>query len=137
MEESDFVLVVCSRGLQHDLQRGAGEAVESREGGAAVVAVSLIGEALARAQAGGQGLSKYMTVVFENWNETDIPGVLGLAARYSLMRDLPLLFSHLHGVALEGPGQHLQVEHISEEAYDKLPAGAALRWALYEAEQEE
>ncbi|XP_061114629.1 interleukin-17 receptor D [Conger conger] len=143
MEESDFVLVVCSRGLQHGLQRNAQgveesqEAEESQEGGAAAVAVSLIGEALARAQAGGQGLSKYMTVVFDHSSETDVPPALGLAARYSLMRDLPLLFSHLHGVALQGPGRHLQVEHISAEAYHRLPAGAALRWALQQAGQED
>ncbi|XP_064155749.1 interleukin-17 receptor D [Anguilla rostrata] len=136
LEESDFVLVVCSQGLQQELRRSAEEGAGGSEGGAAIVAVSLIGEALARAQAGGQGLSKYMTVIFDYSRETDVPGVLGLATRYSLMRDLPLLFSHLHGVALEGPGRHLQVEHISEEAYHKLPAGGALQWALHEAGQQ-
>ncbi|XP_036389840.1 interleukin-17 receptor D [Megalops cyprinoides] len=135
IQESDFVLVVCSRGLKQQLGRKAQEPRECWEGDTSLVAVSLIGEELGRAKSKGHDLSKYMTVIFDYSKETDIPAVLGLASRYSLMRDLPLLFSHLHGVALQRPGQHLQVEHISEEGYCDLPAGAALKWAIYEAGQ--
>ncbi|KAG9337482.1 hypothetical protein JZ751_028673 [Albula glossodonta] len=138
MQESDFVLVVCSRGLQQQVERSALEDSDSDswEGDTSLVAVSLIAEEMAQAKAKGQDLAKYMTATFEYSKESDVPAVLGLAARYSLMRDLPLLFSHIHGVELQRPGRSLQVEHISQEDYYKLPAGSALQWAIYEAGQE-
>ncbi|KAI1897197.1 hypothetical protein AGOR_G00080730 [Albula goreensis] len=138
MQESDFVLVVCSRGLQQQVERSALEDSDSDswEGDTSLVAVSLIAEEMAQAKAKGQDLAKYMTATFEYSKESDVPAVLGLAARYTLMRDLPLLFSHIHGVELQRPGRSLQVEHISQEDYYKLPAGSALQWAIYEAGQE-
>ncbi|KAJ8372087.1 hypothetical protein AAFF_G00295010 [Aldrovandia affinis] len=133
LQECDFVLVICSHGLLQQIGGATQGARECWEGDTSLVAVSLIGEELALAKSKGQDLSKYMTAIFEYSKETEVPGALGLATHYTLMRDLPLLFSQLHRVALQSPGQSLQVEHISEEGYHKLPAGAALQWAIYEA----
>ncbi|XP_067301869.1 interleukin-17 receptor D [Pseudorasbora parva] len=128
MKECDFALVVCSRGLQQN-QSEDEEPLENTT----LASVSMIGEEMCRAKALGLDLSKYMVAIFEYSQESDIPAALGLASRYTLTKDLPLLFSHLHGVALQKPGVYLQVENISESGYCKLPAGAALQLAIQEA----
>ncbi|XP_051961804.1 interleukin-17 receptor D-like [Xyrauchen texanus] len=131
MKECDFVLVICSRGLLQN-QKNHCEDEEPVEN-TALATIAIIGEEMCHAKSLGQDLSKYMTAVFEYSEESDIPAVLGLASRYTLTKDLPLLFSHLHGVALQKPGVNLQVENISESGYSKLPAGAALQLAIQEA----
>ncbi|CAM4677158.1 unnamed protein product [Leuciscus chuanchicus] len=128
MKDCDFVLIICSRGL-HQNQSEDEEPLENNT----LAIVSMIGEELCRAKALGQDLSKFMVAIFEYSQESDIPAVLGLASRYTLTKDLPLLFSHLHGVALQKPGVYLQVENILESGYCKLPAGAALQLAIQEA----
>lgn len=144
IRESDFILVICSRGLNHRPEapepEGSGED-ERADGGlyfghnafSSDAAVQLIGEEVGRAKARGQDLSKYMAAVFEYSEETDIPTELRLVSHYRLTSDLALLFSHLHGVALHRPGGYLKINHISEEGFTKLPAGAALQRAIYEA----
>ncbi|MGH0160352.1 UNVERIFIED_CONTAM: hypothetical protein FKN15_056031, partial [Acipenser sinensis] len=129
IEESDFVLVVCTKGLRapHQGEREAGQ------GGTSQAAVAHIGEEMGRAKSRGEDLSKYITVFFEYSTEDEIPGILRLASQYRLMQDLPLLFSHLHKVALQGPGSQLQVENMSQESYVKVPAGALLYSAIQEA----
>lgn len=134
MKECDFVLVICSRGLLQN-QINESEDEEPLEN-TTLAAVSMIGEELCRAKALGQDLSKYMVAIFEYSQESDIPATLSLASRYTLTKDLPLLFSHLHGVALQKPGVYLQVENISESGYWKLPAGATLQLAIQEAKVE-
>ncbi|KAK6303956.1 hypothetical protein J4Q44_G00264100 [Coregonus suidteri] len=129
IQESDFVLVICSRGLQR--RPSQSDEAQSRSSAAAVVA--LVGEELGSAKAKGRDISKYMAAIFEYSEEKDIPAQLGFVSRYTLTRDLPLLFSHLHGVALHRPGGYLRIEHITEEGYTKLPAGAALQWSIQEA----
>ncbi|KAM3871552.1 interleukin-17 receptor D [Diretmus argenteus] len=143
IQESDFVLVVCSRGLNH--KPVASHPDPEGDDGAEeelgwwsntftnAAAIPLIREEVGRARARGQDLSKYMAAIFEYSEETDIPAELGLVSHYTLTRDLPLLFSHLHGVALHRPGGCLKIENISEEGFTKLPAGAALQWAIREA----
>ncbi|XP_071783703.2 interleukin-17 receptor D isoform X1 [Centroberyx gerrardi] len=142
IRESDFVLVICSRGLRsqpsHLDPEGDEEEADEELGwgsntSSSAAAIPLIGEEVGRAKARGQDLSKYMAAIFEYSEETDIPAELGLVAHYTLTRDLPLLFSHIHGVALHRPGGYLKIEHISEEGFTKLPAGAALQWAICEA----
>ncbi|TRY86645.1 hypothetical protein DNTS_004998 [Danionella cerebrum] len=128
LEECDFVLVICSRGLL--LNQSQDE--ESSEN-IALATVSMVGEEMCHAKASGRDLSKYMTAIFEYSEESDIPASLSLASRYSLTKDFPLLFSHLHQVALQKPGVTLQVESISESGYFKLPCGAALQLAIQEA----
>ncbi|RXM33773.1 Interleukin-17 receptor D [Acipenser ruthenus] len=129
IEESDFVLVVCTKGLRapHQGEREAGQ------GGTSQAAVAHIGEEMGRAKSRGEDLSKYITVFFEYSTEDEVPGILRLASQYRLMQDLPLLFSHLHKVALQGPGRQLQVENMSQESYVKVPAGALLYSAIQEA----
>ncbi|XP_056155870.1 interleukin-17 receptor D [Lampris incognitus] len=144
IQESDFVLVVCSRGLscrpelmQPHLEEDGEE--EEEELGCdsntlcSVAAVALICEQVGRAKARGEDLSKYMAAIFEYSEETDIPAELDLVSHYSITRDFPLLFSHLHGLALHRPGGYLKIEHLSEESFTKLPAGAALQVAICEA----
>ncbi|XP_015196299.2 interleukin-17 receptor D isoform X2 [Lepisosteus oculatus] len=135
VQESDFVLVVCSQGLGQLLQGREEEEEEEGvwKGDVSTAVVSLIGEEIGRASLRGQSLSKYISATFEHSRELDIPGVLRLASHYLLPRDLPLLFSHLHGVELCGPGQRLHVQHVSEEGYLTVPAGAALCQAIAEA----
>ncbi|KAF0036650.1 hypothetical protein F2P81_011962 [Scophthalmus maximus] len=144
IRESDFVLVICSRGLNHRHEppepEGDDEGEEADKGlnfgphaFSSHAAARLVGEEVGRAKARGRDLSKYMAAIFEYSEETDIPTELRLASHYALTSDLPLLFSHLHGVALHRPGGYLKINNISEEGYAKLPAGAALQWAIYEA----
>ncbi|XP_030623518.1 interleukin-17 receptor D [Chanos chanos] len=135
IKESDFVLVICSRGL-HQRKQDREEGEEPNEGwelNSSSSVITMIGEELWRTKTMGEDLIKYMTAIFEYSHENDVPAVLGLASRYTLTRDLPLLFSHLHGVALQRPGVCLQVEDISENGYTKQQAGAALRLAIEEA----
>uniref|UniRef100_A0A8C1IT73 Si:ch211-207e14.4 n=1 Tax=Cyprinus carpio TaxID=7962 RepID=A0A8C1IT73_CYPCA len=130
LNKCDFVLVICSQGLLQNQKRQS-EDEEPLENTALAI-VSMIGEELCHAKALGRDISKYMVATFEYSQESDIPAALGLASRYTLTKDLPLLFSHLHGVALQKPGVNLQVENISESGYCKLPAGAALQLAIQE-----
>ncbi|GAA6223553.1 interleukin-17 receptor D-like [Lates japonicus] len=144
IRENDFILVICSRGLNcrpeppqpkgNDEDEDADRRLDiGSYAFSSDAAVQLIGEEVGRAKARGQDLSKYMAAIFEYSEETDIPSELNLVSRYMLTSDLPLLFSHLHGVALHRPGGYLKINHISEEGFAKLPAGAALQWAIYEA----
>lgn len=131
MQESDFVLVVCSHGLR--LRPEAADEDADADAGPNRAAVQLVGEEVGRAKARGQDLSKYIAAIFEYCEEADIPLQLRLASNYTLPRDLLLLFSHLHGLSLYTPGRCLKVDHISGEAFTQLPAGAALQEAISEA----
>ncbi|XP_054464605.1 interleukin-17 receptor D [Anoplopoma fimbria] len=146
IRESDFILVICSRALNHRPKPpysddgGGGGAMEA-DGGlcsrsnafSSDTAIQLIGEEVGRAKSRGQDLSKYMAAIFDYSEEAEIPSELRLVSHYTLTRDLQLLFSHLHSVALHGPGHYLKINHISEEGFTELPAGAALQWAICEA----
>ncbi|XP_029973671.1 interleukin-17 receptor D [Salarias fasciatus] len=143
IRDSDFVLVVCSRGLRPERgPRGpAGRSGDHNQTTPDLeadahdsdVAVRLIGEEVCRARARGQDLSKYMAAIFRYSEETDIPAELRLVSHYTLTRDLPLLFSHLHGVALHRPGGYLKIDHVSEEGFAQVASGAALQRAIHEA----
>lgn len=144
IRDSHFILVVCSRGLsrRRDPRGPAGRGEDDHQTEPDLetdardsdVAVRLIGEEVGRAAARGQDLSKYMAAVFGYSEETDIPAELRLVSRYTLMRDLPLVFSHLHGVALHRPGGYLKINHVSEEGFAEVASGAALQQAIHEAE---
>lgn len=131
MKESDFVLVICSNGL-NQRQHNQREEVEERTNTSLAI-IAMIGEELFRAKSLSQDISKYITATFEYSKSSDIPTMLSLASHYTLPEDLPLLFSHLHGVSLQKPGAYLQIENISENGYSKLPAGAALLLAIQDA----
>lgn len=144
VRECDFILVVCSRGLNRTLAPPADRDQEGEEDAGGVgrdfrpssacdAAVRLVGEEVGRAKARGRDLSKYMAAVFEHCDEGDVPAELRLVRHYQLMCDLPLLFSHLHTVALHRPGGYLKINHISDDGFAQLPAGAALQLAIYEA----
>lgn len=140
IRDCDFVLVLCSPGLSlrpglSELSEGSedDEASWETENSSVEAAISLIGAEVGRAKAKSQDLSKYMAAVFEYCKETDIPTELSLVSHYTLTSDLPLLFSHIHGVSLHRPGGYLKISHISEEGFIKLPAGAALQSAIFEA----
>ncbi|CAJ1055405.1 interleukin-17 receptor D [Xyrichtys novacula] len=147
IRESNFILVICSRGLSIKPKPSEPEEdTENEEADrwldfglnsfTADAAVQLVGEEVGCTTARGQDLSKYMSVSFEHCEETDIPTELRLVSHYVLTRDLPLLFSHLHNVALHRPGGYMKINNISEEGFTKLPAGAALQQAIYEAGME-
>ncbi|XP_070694939.1 interleukin-17 receptor D [Pempheris klunzingeri] len=140
IRESDFILVICSRSLiLRPKPPGPEDEDEDEEADfgsnafSSNAAIQLIGEEVGRAKARRQDLSKYMVAIFEYSEETDIPTELRLVSHYRLTRDLPLLFSHLHGVALHRPGGYLKIKDISEEGFTNLPAGAALQRAIQEA----
>ncbi|KAI7794354.1 putative interleukin-17 receptor D, partial [Triplophysa rosa] len=133
LNECDFVMVICSRGLLQNRKNQYENEDQNTDENTTLTTIAMIGQEMCRAKALGQDLSKYMAAIFEYSEESDIPAVLGLASRYTLTEDLPLLFSHLHGVPLQKPGVYLQVENISESGYFKLPAGAALQQAIQEA----
>ncbi|XP_029013256.1 interleukin-17 receptor D [Betta splendens] len=144
LRECDFVLVICSRGLKHRSEPLEPQGDDEDEQAAreqnldtsvlsSNAAVELIGAEVGRAKARGHDLSKYMAAIFEYSQETDIPIELRLVPHYVLTSDLPLLFSHLHGVPLHRPGGFLKINHITEEGFTKLPAGAALQGSIQEA----
>ncbi|XP_032419479.1 interleukin-17 receptor D isoform X2 [Xiphophorus hellerii] len=136
IRENDFVLVICSPGLRqrYDPEVTHDNSVDLMSNSCSCEAiVQLIGEEVGRAKARGEDMSKYMAAVFKYCKETDIPTELRLAAHYTVPRDLPLLFSHLHGVALHRPGSYLKINNITEESYTGVPTGAALQLAIQEA----
>lgn len=141
IQENDFVLVICSPGLKRRPEapdpEGSGEEEEeldlTSDTSRSEVVIRLIGEEVCRAKGQDQDLSKYMVAIFEYSDEMDIPVELRLVSRYALTRDLPLLFSHLHGVALHQPGRYLKIEHISDEGFAASPAGSALQRAISDA----
>lgn len=133
MKECDFVMVICSKGLLQNHKKMFEDEDQEAVENTTLTMIAMMGQEMCRAKALGQDLSKYMAAIFEYSEEADIPAVLGLASRYTLTKDLPLLFSHLHGVPLQKPGVYLQVENISESGYSKLPAGVALQMAIQEA----
>uniref|UniRef100_A0A3P9N4C0 Si:ch211-207e14.4 n=1 Tax=Poecilia reticulata TaxID=8081 RepID=A0A3P9N4C0_POERE len=136
IRESDFVLVICSPGLRqrYDPEVTYDDSVDLMSNACSCSAVvQLIGEEVGRAKARGEDMSKYMAAVFKYCKETDIPTELRLASHYTLPRDLPLLFSHLQGVALHRPGSYLKINNITEEGYTGVPTGAALQLAIQEA----
>lgn len=137
IQESDFVLVICSQGFGKRHKPAEPEEDEEDEEApdsyVSDAVIRIIGAEVGRAKARGQDLSKYMSAVFEYSEETDIPTELRLVSHYTLMSDLPLLFSHLHGVALHRPGSYLKINHITEEGFATVPAGAALQRAIHEA----
>lgn len=139
IRESDFILVICSKGLNYRHQSPASGSQEEEEEAkmfgtfSSDAVVQLIREEVCQAKARGQDLSKYMAAIFEYSEETDIPTELRLVPHYTLTSDLPLLFSHLHSVALHQPGGYLKIGNMSEEGFSKLPAGAALQTAIHEA----
>ncbi|KAM9445389.1 interleukin-17 receptor D isoform 2-T2 [Clarias gariepinus] len=132
IKESDFVLVICSKGLSQREHNQREEEVDQRTNTSLAI-IAMIGEEIFHAKSVGQDLSKYMTAIFEYSKKSDIPTMLSLASNYTLPNDLPLLFSHLHGVALQKPGAYILIENISENCYSKLPAGAALLQAIQNA----
>lgn len=136
MKECDFVMVICSKGLLLNHKNQFDDEDQQAVENTTLTMIAMIGQEMCHAKALGQDLSKYMTAIFEYSEEADIPAVLSLASRYTLTKDLPLLFSHLHGVPLQKPGVYLQVENISESGYSKLPAGAALQMAIQEAKMQ-
>lgn len=127
IKESDFVMVICSRGLNQRHEE------ESKDVNTTLAIVAMIAEEIFHTKALGQDLSKYMTVRFEYSKISDVPTMLNLASHYTLPGDFSLLFSRLHKVSLHKPGSFLLVEHISEKGYAKLPAGAALQLAIDDA----
>ncbi|XP_028849142.1 interleukin-17 receptor D-like isoform X3 [Denticeps clupeoides] len=137
IQESDFILVICSAGLQkkhlESMRTSEDELEDNPDHHISSALVAMIGEELCHTKARGLDLSKYITAIFEYSREMDVPTVLGLASHYTLPRDFPLLFSHFHAMALHRPGSRLQVAHISEEDYTRLPAGAALSLAIQQA----
>eukprot|EP00066_Takifugu_rubripes_P029863 XP_011619129.1 PREDICTED: interleukin-17 receptor D-like [Takifugu rubripes] len=138
IRESDFILVVCSQGLNRRPAAPGTEKFKEEEADAGLncasdTAVQVISEEVGRAKARGQDLSKYIAAIFEYCDETDIPTELRLVSNYTLPNDLVLLFSHLHGMTLYRPGSYLKVNHISAEGFTELPAGAALQQAICEA----
>uniref|UniRef100_A0A8C7Y571 Si:ch211-207e14.4 n=1 Tax=Oryzias sinensis TaxID=183150 RepID=A0A8C7Y571_9TELE len=144
IRDSDFILVICSRGLRRRPEPPGAEGDDEDDeeeplsfgpdARMSEAVVQLIGEEVGRAKARGQDLSKYMAAVFQYSQQADIPVELGLVQHYTLTRDLALLFSHLHGVALHRPGGHLKIGLLSEEGFAELPAGAALQSAISDAE---
>ncbi|XP_077411277.1 interleukin-17 receptor D [Vanacampus margaritifer] len=129
IQESDFVLVVCSKGLCRKCGPSAQGLVGSE------LMVSLIGAEVGRAKSSGKDLSKYMAAIFNYSEETDIPTELGLVFHYRLTADLLLLFSQLHQVRLHTPGRYVKINNISEEDLTMSPAGQALQQAIRDSEK--
>ncbi|XP_062872115.1 uncharacterized protein si:ch211-207e14.4 [Trichomycterus rosablanca] len=129
IKESDYVMVICSRSFNQRKEE------KNPKTNTFLAIVAIIGEEIFQAKSSGEGLSKYMTASFEYSKKSEIPTILNLASHYTIPKDLPLLFSHLHGLSLQKPGAQLVVENISENGFFKLPAGSALLMAIQDAKR--
>lgn len=129
IKETDYVMVICSQSFN---QR---EEEINEKTNCFLAIVTIIGEEMFGAKSLGKGLSKYMTANFDYLKTPEIPTMLNLASHYTIPKDLPLIFSHLHGLSLQKPGAQLIVENISENSFFKLQAGNALLMAIQDAKR--
>ncbi|XP_049632183.1 interleukin-17 receptor D [Suncus etruscus] len=135
IHESQFIIVVCSKGLKYFMDkknhkhRGGGRGPGSGE--LFQVAVAAVAEKLRLAQQGPPAaLSKFIAVYFDYSCEGDIPGALDRSTKYKLMDHLPQLCAHLHtrGRLLQEPGQC--PGHAGRRNYFRSKAGRALYVAI-------
>uniref|UniRef100_A0A9L0ICW9 Interleukin-17 receptor D n=1 Tax=Equus asinus TaxID=9793 RepID=A0A9L0ICW9_EQUAS len=101
IQESQFIIVVCSKGMKYFVDKKnykhKGSSRGSGKGELFLVAVAAIAEKLRQAkQSSSAALSKFIAVYFDYSCEGDVPGVLDLSTKYKLMDNLPQLCSHLH-----------------------------------------
>ncbi|XP_043936651.1 interleukin-17 receptor D-like [Protopterus annectens] len=133
IEESDYILVVCSKGLKYYVEKCSqrpGCTKVSDCNNTFIAAIHIIAEKLRQARIYSYDISKFIAVFFEYSSKETVPTILDLAAKYELMEDFPLLFSHLHGLALSGPRHELYIENISKNSYFKTCSGLALYTAI-------
>ncbi|ELV12156.1 Interleukin-17 receptor D [Tupaia chinensis] len=135
IQESQFVIVVCSKGMKYFVDKknykhkGGGRG--SGKGELFLVAVAAIAEKLRQAkQSSPAALSKFIAVYFDYSCEGDVPGVLDLSTKYKLMDNLPQLCSHLHSRdhGPQEPGQH--PGHGSRRNYFRSKSGRSLYVAI-------
>ncbi|XP_073086842.1 interleukin-17 receptor D isoform X2 [Manis javanica] len=135
IREAQFIIVVCSKGMKYFVDkknyklRGGGWGSGHSE--LFLVAVATIAEKLRQAQqSSAAALSRFIAVYFDYSCEGDIPGILGLSAKYKLMDHLPQLCSHLHSRdhSLPGPGQG--PVPVSRRNYFRSKAGRSLYVAI-------
>ncbi|XP_060059058.1 interleukin-17 receptor D isoform X2 [Erinaceus europaeus] len=135
IQESQFIIVVCSKGMKYFVDKKnnkhKGSNRGSGKGDLFLVAVAAISEKLHQAkQSSAAALSKFIAVYFDYSCEGDIPSVLDLSTKYKLMDNLPQLCSHLHsrdhGLQELGPYPGL----TSRRNYFRSKAGRSLYVAI-------
>ncbi|XP_056660182.1 interleukin-17 receptor D isoform X2 [Monodelphis domestica] len=138
IRESQFVIVVCSKGMKYFVEkkscrhrggrRGSGG---SGDGGELfLVAVAAVAERLRQAKQSSEELGKFIAVYFDYSCEGDVPGVLDLSTKYKLMDQLPQLYSHLHSRYAGPPDADLYPANLSKRNYFRSKSGRALYVAI-------
>ncbi|XP_051032701.1 interleukin-17 receptor D isoform X2 [Phodopus roborovskii] len=131
IHESQFTIVVCSKGMKYFVDKNYKRRGGSRSGELFLVAVTAIAEKLRQAkQSSSAALSKFIAVYFDYSCEGDVPSVLDLSTKYKLMDNLPELCSHLHSGehSPQGLGQH--PGNHSRRNYFRSKSGRSLYVAI-------
>ncbi|KAM6169801.1 interleukin-17 receptor D isoform 2-T2 [Rhynchocyon petersi] len=134
IQESQFIIVVCSKGMKYFVDKKSykhkGSGRGPGKGELFLVAVMAIAEKLRQAKQSAAGLSKFIAVYFDYSCEGDVPGVLDLSTKYKLMDHLPQLCSHLHSrdPRAQEPGR--DPGHTSRRNYFRSKSGRSLYVAI-------
>ncbi|XP_008847510.1 interleukin-17 receptor D [Nannospalax galili] len=134
IHESQFIIVVCSKGMKYFVDKNYKHKGGSRgvgKGDLFLVAMAVIAERLRQAkQSSSATLSKFIAVYFDYSCEGDVPCVLDLSTKYKLMDNLPQLCSHLHSgkQGLQEPGQH--AGYSNRRNYFRSKSGRSLYVAI-------
>ncbi|KAJ7316867.1 hypothetical protein JRQ81_003029 [Phrynocephalus forsythii] len=135
INESHYVIIVCSKGMKYFVEKKNWKHKGSREketgqGELFVVAAATIAEKLRHAKLNPHDPCKFIAVYFDYSCEGDIPGILDLTAKYKLMDGLPQLYSHLHSRDLSLHDSELYPVHISKRNYFRSKSGRSLYVAI-------
>ncbi|XP_020655547.2 interleukin-17 receptor D isoform X2 [Pogona vitticeps] len=135
INESHYVIIVCSKGMKYFVEKKNWKHKGSREketgkGELFMLAVSTITEKLRHAKLNPHDLCKFIAVYFDYSCEGDIPGILELTAKYKLMDNLPQLYSHLHSRDISLHDSELYPVHISKRNYFRNKSGRSLYVAI-------
>nr|XP_020655545.1 interleukin-17 receptor D isoform X1 [Pogona vitticeps] len=135
INESHYVIIVCSKGMKYFVEKKNWKHKGSREketgkGELFLLAVSTITEKLRHAKLNPHDLCKFIAVYFDYSCEGDIPGILELTAKYKLMDNLPQLYSHLHSRDISLHDSELYPVHISKRNYFRNKSGRSLYVAI-------
>ncbi|XP_060095718.1 interleukin-17 receptor D isoform X1 [Heteronotia binoei] len=135
INESQYIIVVCSKGMKYFVEKKNWRHKGSRErdsgkGELFLIAISTIAEKLRQAKQNSHDLCKFIAVYFDYSCEGDIPGILDLSTKYKLMDNLPQLYSHLQSRDLGLHDSELYPVHISKRNYFRSKSGRSLYVAI-------
>lgn len=133
-DPSDKILVLCSRGVQAKWKAMCGQgSVTLREDLLSPtddMLTPFLNLFLPEMHQAGM-LGRYMVAYFDDISsEQDVPSVLDIAVKYSLMKHFEELYFRILDVEKYQPGQVNHIEGIGADEYFNCPSGRALKNAI-------